>query len=709
MNEESLIIKEIVSGNKGKYDPIIESYKDKIYAVALRMTGNEKNAEDLVKKGFIETYKKLEKYEETTLFTEWLYEQFLPLLKQEEKSQHTNPAPLQIHNPHYVKMEESLYSLPAQARLEFLLIRIFRYSAEHLSGIMGTSLEEIEARYKDSIMHIRQFTLVESYQEQSECHSLVELTAYYDGEMVDKGEAELKDHLEFCPECRGVLEGLKKEEASLDFILEFPKLRESFNEKVLNELIAYTPKKPKHRTWKYQLSVLGIIGAIFLFSVFILPSLKPIAGMVTTYMKHGTIYNVWAEGTYVATDKDISFEVTEVEMDSLYMYIYYDVKKEGEEESAFVNYLDMDFYSYKPVRIVDESGKEYPIQVTGPEYLRYEGKVMEMEGEYRPFFLVNIKDKENLPDQFDIKINISNLRSNYGSWKLDIPFRHDKVIDTAVTVELDEIINFEDKMIVEFIDVTYSKIGSRFRYNISHTDEAREKLLADLKEHNQEYRLQEFEMWHQVGFNGITKGGNYLVPIYFHDMEMLDPNKPMEMHFTNYYMDDQYHEVRGKMENPMQELYAQVMGVYYQEPAFFTLEIPLQETDKTPLEGEINGYDLIDYSIVATKDGLGDISKFEVIINGKSNDLNGEIGWNLMDEKGEYVQSEGWYHYDERDKEGTKKLLHVDITPRYDQAAFPETLVIKAENIFTQFRSLEGEKFPLFIDEEKQKANLSDE
>ncbi|WP_053073786.1 sigma factor [Bacillus sp. LL01] len=704
MNEESLVIKEILTGEKEKYDQIIERYKDRLYAVALRVTGNEENAEDLVKQGFLDAYNKLDTYEESSLFTEWLYEQFLPLFQTEWKSRKITTTPLPLHNPHYIKMEEALHTLPNQAKLEFLLIRVLHFSSELLSKRLEISLEELEDRNKNSLIHIRQFTLVDSYQDKSDCRSLSELTAFYDGEIVDKEEAEIKDHLEFCPDCREVLDGLRREEASLNFVLELPKLEESFNRKVLNELVAFIPKKPKHRTWKYQLSVLGILGGIFLFSVFILPSLKPIASMVSTYMEHGTIYNVWSEGTYVATDKEISFEVTGVEMDSLYMYIYYDVKKEGEEESSILNHEDIDFYSYKPVKIVDETGKEYPIQVTTPEYLRNDRKVMEKEEEYRPFFLVNIKDKENLPDQFDIKINIANLQSKYGTWKLDIPIRYDKVVDTAVTVALGEEINIEDKMLVEFIDVTYSKNASRFRYNIRRTDEERDKLLAVLKEHDQEYRMQEFELWHQVGLNGVTKDGKYLVPIYFHDMQMYDSNETIEMHFSHYYMDNQYHEVRGKLENPMQELYAQIMGIYYQEPAFFSLEIPLEETEKTPLEGDINGYELIDYSIVATKDRDGEVSKYELIINGKSDTRSGEIGWNLMDGKGEYVQSEGWYHYDEREKEGTKKLLHVDITPRYGQgqAAFPETLVIKADNIFTQFTDLEGEKFPLFDEEEAE-------
>lgn len=701
MNEESFIIKEITAGKKEKYDQIIERYKDKLFAIALWITGNKENAENLVKQGFMKAYGELDTYEESSLFSEWLYEQFLPLLKKVAKSNSSTPIQLPLHNPHHIKLEEAIYTLTHQARLEFLLIRILHFSQANLSSLMEASIEEIKDRYKSSMIHIRDHSLLESYQEKRECHSLRELIDFYEGEVKEKVEVEIKDHLEFCPDCREVLEGLKKEEASLDFVLNFPKLEEAFNKKVLDDLVAYTPKKPKHRTWKYQLSVLGILGTIFLLGILIVPNLKPVADMVTTYMKHGTIYNVWVEGTYVATDKDISFEVTEVEMDSLYMYIYYDVKKEGENESSTLTHEDIDFYSYKPIRIVDETGKEHPVQVTAPEYLRSGRKVLEKEGEYRPFFLVYIKDKENLPDEFDIKINIANLQSKYGSWKLDIPIRYDKVEDTSVTVTLNEVMNIEDKMILEFMDVTYSKHGSRFRYNIRRTDEERDKLLTDLKTHDQEYRLQEFELWHQIGLNGITKDGNYLVPIYFHDMHMYDSKEPIEMHFSHYYMDNQYYEVSGKLENPMQELYAQIMGVYYQEPAFYSLEIPLEETERTPLEGKINEYELIDYSIVATKDRLGDVSKYELIINGKSDNSRGEIGWTLMDGKGEYVQSEGWYHYDERDKKGTKKLLHVDITSRYDQAAFPETLVIKADNIFTQLKSLEGEKFPLFKEEEK--------
>ena len=705
MYEESQIIKEIIAGKKEKYDHIIEIYKDKLYAVALLLTASEEDAESIVKQGFKKAYEKLDTYEESFLFPEWLYDQFIPLFKEAGASSSITPLQLPLHNPHHIKLEEALHTMPYQLKLEFLLRRILQFSSTKISNLMDKRINEIEGRYKDSLINIRQYTLLDTHQEKGECHSIGELTEFHDGEVEEQVEEAIKDHLEFCPDCRNVLEGLKKEEVLLDFVLEFPKLGGAFNKKVLEDLVAYVPKQPKHRTWKYQFSVLGILCAIFLFGIFILPSLKPLAGMVTTYIQYGTIYNVWSEGTYVATDKEISFEVTEVEMDSDFMYIYYDIQREGEESPVSL-FEEIDFYSHKPVKIIGEEDQEYEIQVTQPDYLRYgRKKVEDIEGEYRPFFVVKIKDKETLPDQFDIRINFVRLLDKYGNWKLDVPIRYDKMEDEAVTVKLNKEINIGNKMILEFVDVTYSKNITTFRYHQRQTEEERERVSSVLKEHNQEYRLQEYGLGHHIGLNVVTEGGNYVVPLYFYDMEMPDPDKPIEMYFTHYYTDTEFYDLKGKIKDPMRELFAKIMGVYYHEPAFFSMEIPLEETEKTLLDGRINEFKLTDYSIVATKDAAGDVSQYEFIINGESEAQDGitsEIGWEILDEKGEYVHTGGWYHYEDRDKDGPRKLFHGDIHPKYDHGSFPEKLLLKVESIYIQFNDLEGELFPLFIEEENE-------
>ena len=703
LNEEHLEIQEIIAGNKDTYHQIIDRYKDKLFAVAYHMSATEEEAEKLIEHGFIMVYKNLLKYDDSLLFSDWLYEQFISILG--EKKERAQQAKLPFHNPHYIEMEEAIHSLEYEAKFQFLLINLLSFTPDKLSVLIGTDKEQLEENYSHSFKHIRRSTLSNDLRQEAEdCPSVEELTIHFDGKSSHEKEPSMNDHLEFCPGCREVLQSLKQEKSILEKVLEYPKLDESFNDQVLGKLVPFVPEKPKQRTWKYQLSVLGLLGATFLFSVFIGPALKPLATLVSSYMEHGPIYNVWTEGTYAVTDKEITLEVTKVEIDSLYMAVYYEISREGVEPETFP-FEDVDFYSYNPFQFVDEYGKQYPIEATVPEHVRVARRVADGEENERPYYL--IKMPEELPDKFSLKLNFSKLQGQYGKWNLEIPIRYDKVVDTAVTVALNKEMNIAGKIDVELIDATYSKNGSRLRYNVNHTKEEEERLIELLKKHDQEYRIQEIIQGRHVGVHVTTEDEEFVLPNFFmSDMMNMEQNEQVETYYSHYYMDIQYHQLKGKLENPMDELYLKIMGVSYQEPAFFSMEVPLKETDTTPLEGTINSFKLLDYTITPVKDGSGKIYKYTLIINGESQEsgMNGDIGWNLSDGSGNYIPTEGWYHHEDMQKEGAKKLLHVELIPNENLGEFPETLVIKADYIYTQYNDLEGQKFPLFNAEENNES-----
>ncbi|NLP50648.1 sigma factor [Bacillus sp. RO1] len=709
---ESLEIEEILAGNKNIYHQIMDRYKDKLFAVAYHMCASEAEAEKLIEEGFIEVYQDLEVYDDSVFFSDWLHERFIPIIG--VKKDTTQQAKLPFHNPHYIEMEEALHSLAPEEKFPFLLIKLLGYTPDKLTGLIGASKEEIEENYLNAIYQIRRSTLsVDIQQTGGDCYRVDELSQHFDGKLNQDKEQRMKDHLEFCPDCREVLHLLKQEESTLEKVLEYPKLNESFNDKVLSRLTPYVPPKPKHRTWKYQLSVVGILGAVFLFSAIILPTLKPLASMVSTYMEHGTIYNVWTDGTYAVTDKEITLEITKVEIDSLYMAIYYEISRDGEEPPKTYPFEDVDFYSYNPLKIVDEYGKQYPFEATIPDHLRYPTSPAEEEGKEkeRPYYLV--KMPEDLPDEFNLEINFARLQGQFGKWNLEIPIRYDKVEDTAVTVKLDKKMTIADKIVVELMDATYSKNGTKIRYSVNHTEEEEARLMELLKEHDQEYRMQEISQGRHVGLHVTTEEEHFVLPNYFHFMEPPKSIEPIEVHYSHYYMGNEEqqrmgkHHLQGKLENPMEELYIQMMGASVQEPAFFSMEIPLKETEATPLDGKINSYQLLDYSLTPVKDGKGTIRKYALIINGESQQdgASGDIGWNLSDKNGNYIPTEGWHHYEDMHKEGPKKLLHVDIVPYDTEEGFPETLVINADYTFTYYNELEGERFPLFS---KDKNNGSE-
>ncbi|MBW5448205.1 RNA polymerase sigma factor SigW [Cohnella sp. CFH 77786] len=60
-------------GDQRAFAEIVSLYKDKLYHLAYRMTGNRQEAEDVVQDTFLRVFKNLERYDENQKFSTWIY------------------------------------------------------------------------------------------------------------------------------------------------------------------------------------------------------------------------------------------------------------------------------------------------------------------------------------------------------------------------------------------------------------------------------------------------------------------------------------------------------------------------------------------------------------------------------------------------------------------------------------------------------------
>lgn len=71
MNDEEAIA-EVLAGNKNEYRHIVSRYKDKIFAVLMRQTGNRDIAEELAQETFIKAYRGLKSFRAESSLSTWL-------------------------------------------------------------------------------------------------------------------------------------------------------------------------------------------------------------------------------------------------------------------------------------------------------------------------------------------------------------------------------------------------------------------------------------------------------------------------------------------------------------------------------------------------------------------------------------------------------------------------------------------------------------
>ena len=71
--EESTIIERVNSGETSAFDLLVIDNQDKVYSIALRMTGNEEDACDMAQEAFLRAYSSLGSFRGDSRFSVWLF------------------------------------------------------------------------------------------------------------------------------------------------------------------------------------------------------------------------------------------------------------------------------------------------------------------------------------------------------------------------------------------------------------------------------------------------------------------------------------------------------------------------------------------------------------------------------------------------------------------------------------------------------------
>ncbi|MCX5783820.1 MAG: RNA polymerase sigma factor [Elusimicrobia bacterium] len=73
MNNESEIIARAASGDTAAFRLIVDGYKNMVFDIALRMSANTQDAEDLTQSAFVKIYFSLKRYDVSRKFSTWVY------------------------------------------------------------------------------------------------------------------------------------------------------------------------------------------------------------------------------------------------------------------------------------------------------------------------------------------------------------------------------------------------------------------------------------------------------------------------------------------------------------------------------------------------------------------------------------------------------------------------------------------------------------
>jgi RNA polymerase sigma-70 factor (ECF subfamily) len=68
-----MIVRKVLQGDVNAFEKLVTEYEKAVYAIALRMTGNAEDAQDMTQEAFIKAYNSLSSFRGESKFSVWLY------------------------------------------------------------------------------------------------------------------------------------------------------------------------------------------------------------------------------------------------------------------------------------------------------------------------------------------------------------------------------------------------------------------------------------------------------------------------------------------------------------------------------------------------------------------------------------------------------------------------------------------------------------
>lgn len=150
---------------------LLQGHRDKLYRVALRMSGHQQDAEDLLQDALLEAYRSFKSFRQGTHFDKWLYRimtnTFIDRQRKKKRVGRTSslddtdptngriseipdssgdPSQL-IENTVFAEaLQHALASLPADFRMVLILSDVEEHSYEEISAMMGTPVGTVRSR-----------------------------------------------------------------------------------------------------------------------------------------------------------------------------------------------------------------------------------------------------------------------------------------------------------------------------------------------------------------------------------------------------------------------------------------------------------------------------------------------------------------------------------------------------------------------------------
>lgn len=191
---QGLSLEKLRSGDRLEFSHMVDAYSSRLYRLALKMLGNQQDAEDVLQETFLKAFRHLSGFDGRSSISTWLYriavnealmmmrKKQLPTISLDEpvEGEEGETEPLQIVDwcciPEHelmssearLQLDQAVQKLPPNLRMAFILRDIEDLSTQEAADVLGLSENALKTRLSRARLRLRE-----------------ELTAYY-GERLEK-------------------------------------------------------------------------------------------------------------------------------------------------------------------------------------------------------------------------------------------------------------------------------------------------------------------------------------------------------------------------------------------------------------------------------------------------------------------------------------------------------------------------------------------
>lgn len=171
-NEEQLLVANVQRGDLSAFQELVEKYKQKVYYMALDMTGNHHDAEDLSQEVFIKVYSSIKDFRGDSKLSSWMYRiamntcidktrrKRLKLVELDEKvhekpSSGSNPQKDMEALSTQAKIDEALQKLPPRQRSIFVMRHYNDLMLREIAETLGISEGTVKAQLFRAVQRLQ--------------------------------------------------------------------------------------------------------------------------------------------------------------------------------------------------------------------------------------------------------------------------------------------------------------------------------------------------------------------------------------------------------------------------------------------------------------------------------------------------------------------------------------------------------------------------